>query len=802
MTTVTGKQIGGTPQRTEVTITLVDVTGTRAVGYVGGDEAQIVRPVTVKPTEDGTWQTSLVPNALIEADAGDTVWQVQEGRALDGTPVLTYILVPETGGPHWIGDLRVDLGDAPTGGSTVVYVPGLPGAAGRDGTDGIDGTDGLNGQDGADGLSAYEVWRSVEGNDGTVDDYLASLVGPSGTAEAQEYTDTAVAAEAARADEAYDPAGAAEAARAAAVGTAAADAEAKASAARTAAITAAATDAATKASTAQSAAISTAAADATAKADEARTAAVSTAAADAANKAASAQSAAVAAASSDATAKANTARDAAISSAAADAATKAGNAQTNAVTAAATAAAGLYLPKAILTVDQLMAQPGTKIFGHRGAGMVAPEHSEAAYDYAVAHGIQAMELSVNVDSEGQLWCLHDLTLDRTTSATGAINTYPSTGIANKILTNARPLLGPGWAEQPLVPLRKMLDKYLGRGVVLFLEPKGNDAVVPLQSLLASSYPQANQSVIWKAHVGTSFTWPKNNGFRTWCYVDDGSANSVLDAKDAQVDYWGVSTTMPSARRKEIVQRAGGKPVFSWPVYRRSQRAALEADGVVGMMSSDPVYVRGTTASATVSRWDQQVKESGGTPWTDYSEADALKFHDGGWVSINKPKGTYGLGRYAINPAVTSYRIQIEMQYPQLNTADLAVHGGLYLGKASDDKYEFSTLNASPGYHLILRHNGVLRLYRHVTTQTGGITLGTADVATDAPVAGQSMTIQVDMTPTTIEARRLGNALWTTGPISETNPTDRYRGAYFGLSNGSIADAAVRPFFRNLVVTPL
>ncbi|MEU1327131.1 glycerophosphodiester phosphodiesterase, partial [Streptomyces microflavus] len=695
----------------------------------------------------------------------------------------TYILVPDTVGPHWIGDLRVDLGDAPTGGSTIVYVPG---PAGDDGTDGVDG------------LSAYEVWRSVEGNDGTVDDYLASLVGPSGAAEAQEYTDTAVAAEAERADDAYDPAGAAETARVAAVDAAAADAASKATAARTAAIAAAADDATAKASAAQSAAISTAAADATAKADAARTAAVSTASADATSKAAAAQAAAIAAASSDATTKANAARDTATASAAADATTKAGSAQTAAVSAAASAAAGLYLPKAVLTVDQLMAQPGTKIFGHRGAGMVCPEHTEAAYDYAVAHDIQFVEMSCNVDSEQQLWCHHDLTLDRTTHATGALNTYPSTGITNRVLTNGKPLLGPGWTDQPMVPLRKMLDKYLGRGVVIFLEPKGNDAVVPLQNLLATSYPHANQSVIWKAHVGTSFTWPKTNGFRTWCYVDDASSDAVLDGKDAQVDYWGVSTTMSSARRQQIVQRPGGKPVFAWPVYRRSQRTALEADGVVGMMSSDPVYVRGTTPSATVSRWDQQVKESGGTPWTDYNEADALKFHDGGWVSINKAKGTYGLGRYTISPSLTSYRIQIEMKYDQLNTADLAVHGGLYFGKASDDKYEFSTINASNGYHLILRHNGVLRLYRHVTTQTGGILLGAGDIGTDAAVAGQSMTIQIDVTPTTIEARRLGNALWTTGPIADAS----YRGGNFGLSNGSILDAAARPFFRNLAITPL
>ncbi|WP_103512872.1 glycerophosphodiester phosphodiesterase [Streptomyces sp. SM13] len=556
------------------------------------------------------------------------------------------------------------------------------------------------------GESAYDAWLRA-GNEGTEEEFLASLVGPPGDiTAANDYTDEqvgqALAAEVARANAAYDPAGAAGAAQAAA------------------------TD-----------------------------------------------------------------------SAAADATTKADTAQAAAVSAAASAAAGLYLPKALLTVDAFMAQPGTKVFGHRGAGMVCPEHTEVSYDYAIAHGIQAMELSVNVDSEGQLWCLHDLTLDRTTYNTGALNTYPSTGVANRVLTNGRVLHGQGWTDQPMVPLRKMLDRYLGK-VALFLEPKGNDAVVPLQNLLSTSYPHANQSVIWKAHVGTSFTWPKNNGFRTWCYVDDASSDAVLDGKDAQVDYWGVSTSMSSARRQQIVAR--GKPVFSWPVYRRSQRAALEADGIVGLMSSDPVYVRGTTAQATASRWDQQVKESGGTPQTDYNENAALKFSDtDGWVSINRANGTYGLGRYCpIAPGSGGYRIQIDMKYDQINTGDLNVHGGLYLGKTSDDPYQFGTINPSDGYHLILRHNGVLRLYRHVTTQTGGISLGATDISTDAPVAGQPMTIQVDVTPTTIEARRLGNAAWTTGPITDTTN----RGGYFGLTNGSITDTAARPFWRNLVITQL
>ncbi|WP_239086311.1 glycerophosphodiester phosphodiesterase [Streptomyces parvus] len=709
MTTVTGKLVGGVPSQTRIEIELADVTGTRAIGYAGGEEAEVVRPVLVKPQTDGTWSADLIPNAEIQADVGDTVWAVMEGRSYDGTPVMTYIVVPETGGPHWVGDLRVDLGDAPTGGSTIVYVPG---PAGDDG------------QDGTDGLSAYEVWRSVEGNDGTLDDYLASLVGPSGAAEAQEYTDTAVAAEAARADEAYDPAGAA----------------------------------------------------------------------------AAAQSAATAAASADASTKADAARDAAIASAAADAAAKANTAQSAAVSTAASSAAALYLPSAIQTVDAYLAgatPSSPRFFGHRGGGMVRPEHTLVGYRSTAAMGF-ALEVSVNVDASGELWCLHDLTLDRTTYQTGALNTYTTEEVSQAVLTNGRTLLGPGWTDQRMVPLRQVLDEFLGR-IPILLEPKGNDAVVPCQTLLDTSYPHAPRSVIWKAHIGTlSLPWAKARGYRTWVYLDPGTTDATMDGKDANVDYWGVATTFTDQRIQQVVAR--GKPVFAWPVYRRSQVARLTGLGVVGIMSSDPRYVSTSVPQRTFSRWGLAVKESGGTPTLDYDTAYALAFGEGadaGWVSINAlPNQSYGLGTYSpIVGSVAGYRIAFDMKYKVLPGA--TVHGGYYFGKVSDDPYRFTTANATGGYHVVMRASGDMQLYRHTAGVTSGTQIGST-IATTAPVADTAMSFQIDVTPTTVELRRTDGAGWTTGPIADTT----YRGGYHGLSNGSITDLAVRPFWRNLVITQL
>jgi len=165
MTTVNGALLGtANPTRVEMTATLVDVTGRPAIGYVADQEGELVTARPITPAADGTWSVDLVPNASVNSLVGDTLWAIQEGRSLTGAPNLTYIAVPASGGPYWVGGIRVDLSDTQTGQGTVVYVAAAPGT---------------DGQDGADGRSAYEVAQDA-GFLGTREEWLASLEGPQG----------------------------------------------------------------------------------------------------------------------------------------------------------------------------------------------------------------------------------------------------------------------------------------------------------------------------------------------------------------------------------------------------------------------------------------------------------------------------------------------------------------------------------------------------------------------------------------------------------------------------------------------
>ncbi|MFE6126713.1 hypothetical protein ACFQ6Q_00350 [Streptomyces sp. NPDC056437] len=137
MTIVTGKLIGAAaPARVEMKATLVDVTGKPAVGYVASVPGEVVKAVPIQAdAEDGAWEVDLTGNAAIESLSGDTLWAIQEGRELGGAPILTYVVVPESGGPYWVGNIRADLSDTISGVGTVVYLAGPGGTESEEYTD-------------------------------------------------------------------------------------------------------------------------------------------------------------------------------------------------------------------------------------------------------------------------------------------------------------------------------------------------------------------------------------------------------------------------------------------------------------------------------------------------------------------------------------------------------------------------------------------------------------------------------------------------------------------------------------------
>ncbi|MFG2224814.1 glycerophosphodiester phosphodiesterase [Streptomyces sp. NPDC048644] len=65
--------------------------------------------------------------------------------------------------------------------------------------------------------------------------------------------------------------------------------------------------------------------------------------------------------------------------------------------------------------------PALSVVAHRGASDDAPEHTLAAYRKAIEDGADALECDVRLTADGQLVCVHDRRVNRTSNGRGAVS---------------------------------------------------------------------------------------------------------------------------------------------------------------------------------------------------------------------------------------------------------------------------------------------------------------------------------------------------------------------------------------------
>ncbi len=102
------------------------------------------------------------------------------------------------------------------------------------------------------------------------------------------------------------------------------------------------------------------------------------------------------------------------------------------------------------------------VCAHRGRSGVAPENTMAAFEAAIAIGADFLELDVRRTADGEIVCIHDATVDRTTDGSGLV--------AEMTLAQVRALDAGSWkgaafAGQRIPLLREVLETIAPRMVV-------------------------------------------------------------------------------------------------------------------------------------------------------------------------------------------------------------------------------------------------------------------------------------------------------------------------------------------------
>ena len=138
--------------------------------------------------------------------------------------------------------------------------------------------------------------------------------------------------------------------------------------------------------------------------------------------------------------------------------------------------------------DQLFPTPGPVVIGHRGAAALAPENTRAGFAAAADLGV-SFELDVTLSEDGKLVVIHDDTLDRTTTGTGAVAETRWSDISP---LDAGSWYGAQWASESVPTLPDILGDF-GHQVVIDVEiksPPSGTSVRPVARAVVAAIQEA------------------------------------------------------------------------------------------------------------------------------------------------------------------------------------------------------------------------------------------------------------------------------------------------------------------------
>jgi glycerophosphoryl diester phosphodiesterase len=114
------------------------------------------------------------------------------------------------------------------------------------------------------------------------------------------------------------------------------------------------------------------------------------------------------------------------------------------------------------------------LIAHRGAPTVAPEHTIAAYEAAIAAGADVLELDVHLSADDQLVVIHDARLERTTDGRGLVREHTAQQLKR---LDAGRWFGRRFRGQRLQLLGEVLERFRDR-VAFAVELKAGSDVYP------------------------------------------------------------------------------------------------------------------------------------------------------------------------------------------------------------------------------------------------------------------------------------------------------------------------------------
>lgn len=397
------------------------------------------------------------------------------------------------------------------------------------------------------------------------------------------------------------------------------------------------------------------------------------------------------------------------------------------------------------------------VIAHRGGAHVYPENTLDAYIGCVANGMLVIEQDLHELADGSLVCMHDETVDRTTSSTGNVSDYHASAW-QKLVVDASSYMTVGYKDTRPPFFEEVLQQF-GNKVIYAPECKNYDISQKVVDTVLRHGLKDN--VIIQSFDLDSLAPAVAAGMKT-LYLTNVTAAQMI--KDAGITYVGVSSTGATDSYVASLVAVGLKPVV-YTIQSRYEWDLWKAKGCVACFSDDPLWTSGidthkrTTDPFKHLTWYHGQLNSFGTKGGFLTSPARW-----GWGSQSN---NFVLQGWGCPIESTTYSITFSVKYEHIvatsNWASIVVCSPI-------DFFADSGNALSKGYNIYIRATGEMNIS---LVQNNGFT-AKGFKATEAITQGQTATFRVDVTPTSITITRTDTA---TQYNLSTNDTT-FRGPYF------------------------
>lgn len=249
--------------------------------------------------------------------------------------------------------------------------------------------------------------------------------------------------------------------------------------------------------------------------------------------------------------------------------------------------------------------PTPFFISHRGGGALYPEETYLSFDSAIAHGVHAIEVDLQLLADGTLVPMHDLTVDRTTTSTGNVADKTLPDWANLVVEAADDAAGTWPTEHPPT-MADVLVRYGNR--VCIAAQCYSVAVVEALDALVTRMGVSKRTILVQAASTAYADAAVAAGFPVAVLHDSPASFNMAAYAAAGYDMVGCLVTNITQAFIDDAHAAGMRAI-TYSLFRQKRVDELVAMGVDGIFTDDPAYhcnreaiERTTDAFHTQRRW--------------------------------------------------------------------------------------------------------------------------------------------------------------------------------------------------------